>query len=80
MSVPAKLKTTGQLRAFLADMMVGVKNGHVDPDKASRITKLAAQVNESFYSEIKVAKTLSESGKAFSEFGDLPISAAEAKA
>lgn len=57
-----RIETTGALRTFLADMIVGVKNGQIDTDKASRITKLAAQVNESLYAEIKVAKVSAELG------------------
>lgn len=69
----AKLKTTGQLREFLVDMAIGVKNGVLDLDKASRITKLAAQINESFYSEIKIARIQREAGMAAADLGELKI-------
>ena len=52
-----KIKTTGELRDFLSDMLLGIKNGDLDPEKARNITKMAGQINESFYAEIKVAKT-----------------------
>jgi hypothetical protein len=52
----AKIETTGQLREFLTNMMLGVKNGNIDRSDAETLVKLAAQVNESFYSEIKVAR------------------------
>ncbi len=68
-----KIKTTGQLRNFLADMMIGVKNGDLDLDKASRITKLAGQINENFYAEIKVAKVRAEAGEQMPVLGDMPI-------
>jgi len=45
--------------------MLGVKNGDIDLDKARNITKLAGQINESFYAEVKVAKARAEAG----EFG-----------
>lgn len=67
------IKTTGQLREFLSNMLIGVKNGVLDTDKARNITKMAAQINESFYSEIKIAKVHAEAGKQVAEMGDLPI-------
>jgi hypothetical protein len=67
------LKTTGELREFLAQMLLGVKNGDLALDQASRITKMAAQINESFYSEIKIAKVQLEAGKAVADLGALPI-------
>jgi hypothetical protein len=69
----AKITTSGELRQFLCSMINGVANGTVDADKARNVTKLAAQVNESFYSEIKIAKVMSEAGKEASGLGDLPI-------
>lgn len=69
----AKIKTTGELRTFLVDMMVGVKNGHLDLDAAGRITKLAAQVNENFYAEVKVAKIRADAGEKMRDLGMLPI-------
>jgi hypothetical protein len=68
-----KPKTTGELRDFLATMMVGVKNGHIEADDARNITKLAAQINESFYSEIKIARVQMEAGKQMAELGSLKI-------
>lgn len=68
-----KIKTTGQMRDFLATMMVGVRNGDIDLDKASRITKLAGQINESFYAEIKVAKVRAEAGENMPSLGDMIV-------
>ena len=68
-----KIKTTGELRDFLANMMIGVKNGDLDLDKASRITKLAGQINESFYAEIKVAVLRTAAGEAFTKLGAMPV-------
>lgn len=50
------IKTTGELRAFLAKAMVDVQSGAMDLDRANRIVKLAGQINESLYAEVKVAK------------------------
>lgn len=42
-------------------------------EKARDITKLAAQVNESFYAEVKVARLQVDLQKKVSELGVLPI-------
>ena len=67
------IKTSGQLREFLVNMMKGVKNGQLAEDKARNIVKMASQVHESFYSEIKIAKTRKEMGLAISDLGALPL-------
>jgi hypothetical protein len=69
----AKIQTTGGLREFLASAINNVANGTMDSDKARNITKLAAQINESFYSEIKIAKVQKEMGKEAAELGALPL-------
>jgi hypothetical protein len=69
----AKIKTTGELRQFLVDMMVGVKNGHLDLDQAGRITKLAAQVNENLYAEVKIAKIKTDMGEKMPTLGNLQL-------
>lgn len=73
MSGAKSIQTTGQLRDFLASMMVGVKDGDVSIDKASRITKLAGQINESLYAEVKVAKVRLEAGEVMAELGAMRV-------
>lgn len=73
-----RIKTTGELRDFLSDMLLGIKNGDLDPEKARNITKMAGQINESFYAEIKVAKTRAEAGEKLSDLGEMPIGKAGA--
>ena len=72
-----KIKTTGELREFLVNMLIGVRNGDLEPDRARNITKMAAQVNESFYSEIKIAKIQIEAGQQAQDLGMLPINRPE---
>ena len=67
------MKTTGELRDFLATMMVGVKSGDIDIEKARNITKLAGQINESFYAEVKVAKVRAEAGEVMPKLGMMDI-------
>jgi hypothetical protein len=52
----AAINTTGDLRKFLCNSINSVANGTMDIAKAREVTKLAGQVNESFYSEVKVAR------------------------
>jgi hypothetical protein len=53
--------------------MLGVKNGQIPTEKASSIIKAAAQVNESFYSEIKTKQVEKQLGGKVHELGKLPI-------
>lgn len=68
-----KITTTGDLREMLCSAINGVANGTMDIAKAREMTKLAGQVNESFYSEVKVAKTKIELGKEADAIGMLSI-------
>lgn len=55
-----QIKTVGQLRDFLVTMMVGLKDGTIEPDVANKAVKIASAINENFYAEIKVQKTRHE--------------------
>lgn len=68
-----KIKTAGELREYMVTMIQGVKNGDVKVDTANVMTKMVAQVNESMYAEIKIARVQRESGITPAPFGDLPI-------
>ena len=68
-----KITTVGELRDYLSQTIIAVGNGTIDVDKAKNITKLAAQINESFYSEIKVAKVMTELGNVADKMGRLQI-------
>jgi hypothetical protein len=71
--IQSEIRTVGELRSFLITMMLGVKNGHIDVDKASRITKMAAQIHESFYSEAKVGRIRAEAGETIPKLGGMLI-------
>lgn len=49
------IKTTRDLRKFLADTMVMVRDKKVDPTQANAIAKLCAQVNNSLAIEVNAA-------------------------
>ena len=68
-----KIKNSAELREFLSSMMLGIKNGDIDADKARNITKMAGQINENFYVEIKVAQVRAEAGQKLFELGAMPI-------
>lgn len=68
-----KIKTTGELRDFLSTMLLGIKNGDLDTDKARNITRMAGQINESFYAEVKIAQVRLDAGQQAVELGALPI-------
>jgi len=69
----AKITNTGELREFLCSAINSVANGTFDVNKAKEVTKIAAQINESLYAEVKVAKTQIELGNEAAKFGDLVL-------
>ncbi|MCP4986076.1 MAG: hypothetical protein GY928_08420 [Colwellia sp.] len=69
----SKINTAGDLREFLCQSINSVANGTMDISKAREITKLAGQVNESFYSEVKVARLQIDMEKQATELGSLPV-------
>lgn len=48
------MKTTSELRKFLADAMVKVQEGTMSIEKASSLQKMAGRINESLYAEAKI--------------------------
>lgn len=68
-----KIKTTGELREFIAKTIVEVRNGEIDVEQANKIQKLCAQMNESFYAEIKIAQVSTEAGREPAKLGNLPL-------
>ncbi len=59
-----EIKTTGQLRAMLANAAKGVLNGDLDIDRATALHKLAKNISDSLYSETKIAMFSHEIGAA----------------
>lgn len=53
-----KITTAGELRGFLADVIVGIQDGAVDANKANAIAKVAAQINQSLATEVAAASSL----------------------
>ncbi len=69
----AAINTAGDLRKFLCNSINSVANGTMDISKAREVTKLAGQVNESFYSEVKVARLQMDMEKEVNKLGSLPV-------
>ena len=57
------LKTAGELRGFLADVLVGIKDGTIDANKANAIAKVSAQINQSLSVEVNTALQMERLGK-----------------
>lgn len=70
----AKIGNTGQLREFLSNMLLGVKDGAVKVDEARTMVKLAEKINESFYAELKVAQVHLQLERKVAELGKLVLS------
>ena len=73
----AAINTAGDLRKFLCNSINSVANGTMDISKAREVTKLAGQVNESFYSEVKVARLQMDMEKEVHKLGSLPVNRQE---
>jgi len=71
------IKTAGELRDFLINMMIGVKDGHQEVESARTIVKIAGQINESLYAEIKYAKMHLDAGKEAAALGTLQLGKVE---
>ena len=69
----AAINTTGDLRKFLCNSINSVANGTMDIAKAREVTKLAGQVNESFYSEVKVARLQIDLKEESDKLASLPV-------
>lgn len=69
----AQIQTTGDLRTFLCELLSKIESGRADLDSARTMVKVAAQINESFYSEIKIAAVQMDAGKTSPNLGDLRI-------
>jgi hypothetical protein len=58
-----QLKTASDLRGFLAEVLVGIKSGEIDANKANAISKVAAQINQSMSTEVQTKIRLKELGE-----------------
>lgn len=47
------IRTAGDLRGFLADVLVGIREKRIRPDEAGAIAKVAAEINRSLAVEVQ---------------------------
>lgn len=69
-----QLKTAGDLRGFLAGVLVGIRDGTIDAAQASSISKVAAQINQSLATEVQARINLKDLG---GEAGAMVIASGE---
>ena len=69
----SRIKTTGDMRKFLANVAVSVAQGETDVHQATAPIKACKEISTSLYSEIKVNEMFAQAGKGTSALGDLPI-------
>lgn len=59
----SEIKTAGDLRSFLADVLLDIRAGKVDPAKAAAISTVAGQINKSLAIEVGAALQLRRMGE-----------------
>jgi hypothetical protein len=69
----SKIETMGQLRQFLANAILGVRDGHIKVAEATAIKKMAEEINESMYAEVKVGRLQRDLEREVHQFGKLPL-------
>lgn len=68
-----QIQTAGQLREFLCMQLLGIKNGDVEINKASAITKMAEQITNSLYSEMKMKQLQLAAGENYAKIGSMAL-------
>ena len=68
-----EIKTTGQLRAMLADAARQVMDGDMDIERANALHKIAKNISDSLYSETKIAMFPVDIGQQIDKFGAMEI-------
>lgn len=67
------IKTTGQLRALLTEMIVEVKGDDSNPNKVNEATTLAQAVTDSLACEARISEIQKQQGVESYAIGELPI-------
>jgi hypothetical protein len=57
------IRTAGELRGFLADILIGIRDGRVDVEEANAIAKVAGQINASLAVEAKTVLEMKRLGE-----------------
>lgn len=72
-----KLESTEALRTFIANTIIGVRDGDISIEKAAVIIKGGEVINDSLYSEIKAMVIMKQLGMASLPIGKLQIAGPE---
>jgi rhamnogalacturonyl hydrolase YesR len=67
------MQTTGNLRQKLAAIIAGVEDGSIALHKARAMTKAAAEINQSFHSESRMAAAQLSAGRVVDHCGHMPL-------
>lgn len=68
-----KLDTQGDLRRFLLESMVELRNGEIPTSMANGLARLASTVNDSLFAEARIAVVAMMAGQTPTEIGDLNL-------
>ena len=69
----AEPATTGEVRDFLAAVMTSIKDGSMTLGQAREITNAARAITESLNTDVKIARTLLDTGLQAANLGAIPI-------
>lgn len=72
-----KIETTGDVRRILANALKGTVNGDMDVDRADRAWKIGQAINDSLYSEAKIAMLRHQLGETQAPLGELRLAPIE---
>ena len=67
------MKTTGELRAALAECFAQARNGNLSGDALRGVIGCANQINISLATEIKARQQLAREGVSVASFGEMKI-------
>lgn len=74
MSNERKIKTTGDFREYIAEIVMKVESGQIETSRASSIHKMLHLINDNFFAEAKVAALQVQLQRDVKSFGSMPLS------
>lgn len=74
------IKTAGELRGFLADVLLGIRSGDVNIEEARAIAQVAGQITHSLAVEAKTAIALKKMGESGHVPGSMQIASGDVEA
>ena len=67
------IEKSANLRRVLADAIIAVRDKKMDPATANDIAKLAGRLNDNYFAEVALRKSLKECDVAVPQLGQIPI-------